>query len=80
MFDTHSIARSLTDAHLTAEQADAITAAVASAADHGDQLGRADLQESVSVLRAEMAAMESRLTWRLVGAMTAISAIMRFIG
>ena len=50
------------------------------AAEHGDGVTRADLQEPVSVLRAEMAAMESRLTWRLVGAMTAIGAILRFIG
>lgn len=47
---------------------------------HGDGVTRTDLQESVSVLRAEMATMESRLTWRLVGAMTAIGAILRFIG
>ncbi len=76
MFDTHAIARSLTNANLTVEQADAITAAIASAAEHGDHATRADLQ----ALRAEMAAMESRLTWRLVGAMTAIGAILRFIG
>ena len=75
MFDTHAIARSLTDANLTAEQADAITAAIASGAEHGDHSTRADLQ----ALRAEMASMESRLTWRLVGAMTVIGAILRFI-
>ena len=80
MFDTHAIARSRTDANLTAEQADAITAAIASAAEHGDHVTPADLQESVSTLRAEMASMESRLTWRLVGAMTAIDAILPFIG
>lgn len=45
-----------------------------------DSVTRADLRESVSVLRAELAAMESRLTWRLVGAMTAVGAILRFIG
>ena len=52
MFGTHAIARSLTDANLTAEQADAITAAITSAAEHGDHVTRADLQESVSTLRA----------------------------
>lgn len=50
------------------------------AIEHGDGATRADFQKSVSALRAEMAAMESRLTWRLVGAMTAIGAILRFIG
>ena len=30
-------------------------------------------------IRTEMAAMETRLTWRLVGAMAAVGAILRFI-
>ena len=38
MLDTHAIARSLTDAKLTPEQADAITAAVRAAAEHGDHV------------------------------------------
>ena len=35
MLDTHAVARSLTDAEFTPAQADAITAAVRDAADHG---------------------------------------------
>ena len=38
MLDTHAIARSLTDAKLTPEQADAITPAVRAAAEHGDHV------------------------------------------
>ena len=38
MFDTHAIARSLTDAELTPAQADAITAAVRQAAEQGDHV------------------------------------------
>ena len=58
--DTHAIARTLTDANLTDAQADAITAAVRIAAEHGDHATRADLAE-----------LEARLTWRFAGAMLA---------
>ena len=34
----------------------------------------------LAALRADTSAMETRLTWRLVGAMAAIGAIFRFIG
>ena len=30
--------------------------------------------------KADLAALEARLTWRLVGAMAAIGAVLRFIG
>ena len=38
MFDTHSIARTLSEADLTPAQVDAITEAVRQAADHGDHV------------------------------------------
>lgn len=38
MLDTRAIARSLTDAKLTSDRADAITAAVRAAAEHGDHV------------------------------------------
>ena len=78
MLDTHAIARALTAAELTPAQVDAITAGIAAAAarDAGDVATSGDL----ATLRAEIAAMETRLTWRLVGAMAAVGAILRFIG
>ena len=48
MFDTHAIARQLTGAGLTTEQADAITDAVRQAAEHGDHV-------TPETLRAEIA-------------------------
>jgi len=83
MFDTLAIARQLAAAGIKPEQADAITEAVKRAAEH-DASGidtktlatKADLAE----LRAALAAVETRLTWRLVGAMAAIGAILRFLG
>ena len=64
MLDTHAITRWLTGAGLSAEQADAITDAVRAAAEHGDQM-------TPETLRAELASLEARLTWRFAGAMLA---------
>ena len=59
MLDTHAIARQLAGAGLSAEQADAITDALR--------------QEKVTpeTLRAELASLEARVTWRFAGAMLA---------
>ena len=84
MFDTHAIARSLTAADLTDAQADAITDAVREAAEHDaaaidvDALAtKADLARFATKkeLRAELAALEARLAWRLVGAGVTIAGI-----
>ena len=68
MLDTLTIARSLTDAKLTPEQAEAITAAVRQAAEH-------DNAAEPPATQRDLAELESRLTWRLVGAMIAVAAI-----
>ena len=82
MLDTHAIARSLSATHLTPAQVDAITAGIAAAAGcrNGDMATKADLVALRADVAADMAALETRLTWRLVGAMAAIGAILRFIG
>ena len=59
-----AIARRLTDTGLSTEQADAITDAVREAAEHGDHV-------TPEKLRAELAGLEARLTWRFAGAMLA---------
>ncbi len=59
MLDTHAIARSLTDAKLTPEQADAITAAVAVAAEH--DAANVATQADLAAVRTDIAAMEARL-------------------
>lgn len=78
MLDTHAIAHALTAAELTPAQVDAITAGIAAAAGH-DAVDLAT-REDLATLHTEIAAMETRLTWRLVGAMVAIGAILRFVG
>lgn len=60
MFDTHAIARSLTDADLTPAQADAITDAIRQAAEHGDHV-------TSETLRAELAAQDARTAAALAG-------------
>ena len=58
--DTHAIARTLTDAGADPKLADAITAAVREAADHGDHV-------TPDQFKAGLAEMEARLTWRFAG-------------
>ena len=72
MLDTHSIARSLSEAGLPPAQVNAITDGIRNAA---EQPSRDRL-----ATREDLAALEARLTWRLVGAMAAIGAILRWIG
>ncbi|MCY4120730.1 MAG: hypothetical protein OXG72_07390 [Acidobacteria bacterium] len=81
MIDTHAIARRLTGTGLSAEQADAITDAIREAAEHGDHV-------TPETLRAELASLEARVTWRFAGAMLAqtlatlggVVAILRLLG
>jgi len=77
MFDTHAIARSLTDAELTPAQADAITAAVRQAAEQGDHV-------TPDMLDARLAALEMRLVKWTVGTGIAVAgtviAFLRLVG
>ena len=68
MLDTLQVARSLTDAGIPAAQADAVRAAAA------DYATRTDLDGLRSDVRADLAALEARLTWRFAGAMLAQTA------
>ena len=61
VLDTHAIARSLTDAGIKSEHADAIVDAVRQAAG-----APADM-----ATKADLAELEARLTWRFAGAMLA---------
>ena len=67
--DTLQIARGLREAGVDRDQAEAHADAIASAVrkGQGDLATKADM----AALRADMAALETRLTWRLVGVMLA---------
>ena len=73
MFDTHAIARALTDAGADPKLADAITDAVKQAAEHGDHV-------TSDMLRAELKSLEASLTWRALGIAGLAIAALRLLG
>ena len=73
MFDTHAIARALTDAGAGPKLADAITEAVKQAAEHGDHV-------TSDMLRAEFNSLEASLTWRALGIAGLAVAALRLLG
>ncbi len=73
VFDTHAIARALTAAKLTSEQADAITNAVRQAAEHGEHV-------TPDMLRAEIATLRADLTWRMLAVGGLVVAAFRLLG
>ena len=62
MFDTLTVARTLTNAGIDAAHADALADVIRQAAEH---------QPVDFATRADLAALEARLTWRFAGAMAA---------
>lgn len=84
MFDTHAIARRLTSAGLTQDQADAITDAVRQAADYGDhvtpQALRAELAELRSDLYRAMLIQAGGIVGAILGTAGLVIAALRLIG
>ncbi len=79
MVDTHAIARALTAARLTSEQADAITDAVRQAAEHGEQVTPDMLLVEIATLRTEIATLRADLTWRMLGVGALVVAALRLL-
>ncbi len=79
-FDTHAAVKTLTAAGAQPELAEAFVTVAQDAHGDDDLVTRADLTAAVAGLDARMASMETRLTWRIVGAVAAIGAILRFLG
>ena len=77
MIDTHSIARSLSDADLTSAQVDAITEAVRQAADHGDHVTSEQFKAGLAELRTEIASLRADLTWRMLAVAGLVIAALR---
>ena len=80
MLDTHAVARSLTDAEFTPDQADAITNAVRLAAEHSDhvtsdqlKVGLAEVRTEIAEVRIEIAALDTRLSTQIAGVRTEIA-------
>lgn len=79
MFDTHSIARSLSEANLTPAQVDAITEAVRQAADHGDHVTSEQFKTGLADLRTEIAGLRADLTWRMLAVAGLVIAALRLL-
>lgn len=77
MLDTHAVARSLTDAHLTPAQVDAIVNAVRLAAEHGDHVAsdqfKSGLAEVRAEVRTEVSALDTRLSTQIAGVRTEVA-------
>jgi len=76
MIDTLTIADRLNDAGVEQKHANAIAHAIHDA--QGDTVTKADIEHLAT--KTDLAAMESRLAWRVVGAVAVIGAILRFVG
>ena len=79
MFDTHSIARSLSETDLTPAQVDAITEAVRQAADHGDHVMSEQFKAGLAELRTEIAGLRADLTWRMLAVAGLVIAALRLL-
>ena len=77
MFDTYSIARTLSEANLTPAQVDAITEAVRQAADHGDHVTSEQFRAGLAELRTEITGLRADLTWRMLAVAGLVIAALR---
>ena len=75
MFDTLAVARTLTDAGIDPKHADAVTEAIRQATEQAEYATKTDIAE----LRAEMAALETRLVRWMVALAAVIIAAQRFL-
>ncbi len=89
MFDTHAVARSLTDADFTPAQADAITNAVRLAAEQGDAVTSdqfkaglaevrseiAEVRSEIAEVRTEIASLDTRLSTQIAEVRTEIASL-----
>ena len=80
MFDTHAIARSLTDAELTPAQADAITDAIRQAAEHGDHVTTEQFKTGLAELRADIYRAMLIQTGVTVGLLGLLLGFLRWLG
>ena len=80
-FDTLEAAKRLRDAGLKQEHAEAIASMgrEASQADREELATKADLHATETGLEAKLAALEARLTWRMVGLAALIIAAVKLI-
>ena len=80
MFDTHAIARALTDAGIDPVHADAIADAVRQAAEHGEYVTPERLDAVIATLRADIHRAMMMQTAVTIGLLGLILAALRGLG
>ena len=87
MFDTLAVAQQLAAGGVARGQAEVIAHAIREGVEQGDHVtsdqfkaGLAEVRTEIAALDARIAAMETRLTWRIIGGVAAIGALLRFLG
>ncbi len=85
-FDTLTIARTLTDAGIQSDQANAITDAVRQATEHGEHVTPdmlrteiAGVHTEIATVRTEIASLRADLTWRMLGVAGLVVAALRLL-
>lgn len=86
MFDTLAIAQQLAAGGVARDQAEVIAKAIHDGVEQGDHVtsdqfkaGLAEVRTEIAALDARLAAMETRLTWRIIGGVAAVGALLRFL-
>ena len=86
MFDTLAIARQLAAGGGARDQAGVIARAIHEGVEQGDHVtadqfkaGLTEVRAEIAALDARIAAMETRLTWRIIGSVAAVGALLRFL-
>ena len=86
MFDTLAIAQQLAAGGVARDHAELIAKAIHDGVDQGDHVtsdqfkaGLAEVRTEIAALEARLAAMETRLTWRIIGGVAAVRALLRFL-
>ncbi len=75
-FDTLAAAEALEDAGIDRMHAKAIATQLRVSSEAGEPVTRHELHVAVGGLKADLAALETRLTWRLIGFMVAVNALL----
>lgn len=75
-FDTLAAAEALENAGIDRTHAKAIAAQLRISSDAGEPVTRHELDVAVGGLKAELAALEARMTWRLIGFVVAANALL----
>ncbi len=88
IFDSLATARALEQAGMDPAHAEAVTEAIGGAVSSADTVTRADLDAAMAALRADLAALETRMTRTLYGVaaallagqLAAVFALLRLLG